>query len=147
MKLELREPDYGHGDYEPGVDPPLVPCPFCGFSEADDNGLMCSNTHTAYYAARCTQCGAEGPIGTCPEPPKTLRENHEIAFQEAIEKWNTRSLEIVKFNQLRDLVRTYKFETSSDNLSAFIDRVYTIFIPKEGTKWTDGIVGTLKKSE
>lgn len=39
--------------YEPGIDVPLLPCPFCGSSD-----LEVENTHTPSYTVECA-CGAE----------------------------------------------------------------------------------------
>lgn len=101
MKLELhggpRSGGWrGHGEYELGVDPPLLTCPFCGGEE-----ITVENTHTPYYMARCDTCDAEGPgsdfHGNCPgdkwrpglSKAKTA-EIHRAAFLVAIEAWNER---------------------------------------------------------
>ncbi len=63
MKLEIygsrREGGYcAHGEYEPGVDTPLLPCPFCNLDGSEIEG---HNTHTPSYWIECPDCGAEGP--------------------------------------------------------------------------------------
>jgi Lar family restriction alleviation protein len=77
--------------YEPGVDPPLLPCPFCGGTD-----MEVENTHTPSYAVECEDCGAA--IGTPPgltDGAKT-RANHRRAFLAAISAWNTRPKEGAK---------------------------------------------------
>lgn len=93
MKLEI----YGangifsaHGEYDPGVDPMLEACPFCGSAEA----LVVENTHTPSYAIMC-KCGAEmhGPC-TYDHHIRSMarcRTLHKQAFRAAIEAWNTRA--------------------------------------------------------
>lgn len=81
----------GHGEYEPGVDPLLEACPFCGGNEID-----LTNTHTPYYQAQCTSCDAAGP--QCGPPRGVPRRAsravveglHRKFFTEAIQAWNKR---------------------------------------------------------
>jgi hypothetical protein len=91
MKLEIwgdRRHYSASGEYEPGIDPPLKPCPHCGSTD-----LEISNTHTPSYTVTCA-CGAEmhghstegGPIKT----RKACAEKHQAAAWIAIEAWNLR---------------------------------------------------------
>lgn len=97
MKLEV----YGgammggwsaHGEYEPGIDPPLNPCPFCHNAE-----IEVSNTHTPFFTARCTRCEAKGPRndeglawrrGMGRAATEAL---HRRSFLRAIDDWNRAS--------------------------------------------------------
>ena len=81
-----------HGEYEPGVDPALRACPFCGSKE-----LTVSNTHTPYYEVTCDRCGAEGPSDyrhgatwSRKSSKERTREIHWLAFDAAIRAWNFR---------------------------------------------------------
>lgn len=96
MYLEIwgskKEHWSGHGEYEPGVDPSLKPCPFCGGS-----AIVVDNTHTPFYSARCEDCGCEGPTahpdgydGGHIRSRIKARAAHEEAFRRAIVHWNRR---------------------------------------------------------
>lgn len=84
-----------HGEYEPGVDPELKPCPFCG-----NRNIAVSNTHAAFYRAECHECSAQGPRGDAgPGGSRKIgtKENcerlHTTAFLAAVGLWNTRMVE------------------------------------------------------
>lgn len=83
----------GHMDYEPGVDPELAPCPFCG---AKDEDVDCSNTHTPCANVECYVCGATGPMAsnvgmwTRRLGKDKAAELFKSAFYEAIRLWNDR---------------------------------------------------------
>jgi hypothetical protein len=68
--------------YEPGIDPALLPCPFCGGSEA-----AVENTHTASYWVECP-CGAERHGESF---DGRSRAAHRRSFLSAIRAWNERS--------------------------------------------------------
>lgn len=97
MKLEVYGgPKHGgwsgHGEYEPGADPDLRPCPFCG-----SKNLTVDNTHTPFYTAQCLDCETEGPraygIGDRWHrrmSRKAVTALHQQAFLAAIEMWNVR---------------------------------------------------------
>ena len=81
------------GEYEPGIDPTLEPCPFCGSPD-----ITVWNTHSPYYTCRCTLCLVDGPSNFEVEGAsarlRTKRQCkvvHEAAFELAIELWNQRS--------------------------------------------------------
>lgn len=92
----------GHGEYEPGVDPALKPCPFCGNTD-----LTCNNSHTPYYTVICENatdtegCGAEGPRTHRGDyqkkrwSKKRVEQLHRDAFQDAIDVWNERSRKVL----------------------------------------------------
>lgn len=98
MELEIYGDESGYsayGEYQPGVDTPLQPCPFCGAND----GLTVSNTHTPYYSVEC-ECSATiwgdyeedaVRIGLF-KSKKYCELTHRRAFQSAIDCWNTRSL-------------------------------------------------------
>lgn len=89
------------GEHEPGIDPALRHCPFCGSSD-----IELSNTHTPCYTAKCGNCEAEGSDGRMMIDHKLVRqmqrmpmksmsrkrvkEIHEIAFKAGIDAWNCR---------------------------------------------------------
>lgn len=79
------------GEYEPGIDPPLQPCPFCGSVD-----LMVANYLSVHYSIDC-ECGCSFELG---EPGCTLyryrniqdaEAHHREVFLMAIETWNTRT--------------------------------------------------------
>ena len=69
--------------HQSGIDPPLLPCPFCG---GDD--LEVGNTHTPSYTVECVSCGAQG--GDCKSGKGRSKAAHRGAFLSAIRAWNTR---------------------------------------------------------
>lgn len=78
--------------YEPGVDPPLNPCPFCAGKSID----VVTSGHPLRYACKCLACGAShGSEGSLPTSKgasdETLRVVHAAFFARAIEAWNTRA--------------------------------------------------------
>lgn len=94
MKLKIfgEKGDWSaHGEHEPGVDPQLMPCPFCGGDE-----ITVSNTHSPYYKAQCEECNAVGPPGKVLGAPERLKTKHECkeihvaSFNVAINYWNIR---------------------------------------------------------
>lgn len=96
MKLEIfgvKNCWSAHGEYQPGIDPPLEPCPFCG-----SQNIEIRNTHTPYYSGYCSDCRTEGPnhmeVEGASARLRTKRQCqvvHEAAFELAIELWNERS--------------------------------------------------------
>jgi hypothetical protein len=101
MKSDIRrDPDsrqwFGTFEYEPGTDPVLKPCPFCG--EAEDL-LMSGTSSSAFYVARCGNCYAESG-GHDVDLPK-IRVNarargafeaaHREGFARGIAAWNRRA--------------------------------------------------------
>jgi hypothetical protein len=79
-----------HGEYEPGVDPVLRPCPFC-----HSKNLTVENTHTPYYHAQCCDCRAEGPrVSSIGDrwaralSKAAVARLHREAFAAAIKAWN-----------------------------------------------------------
>ena len=97
MDLELYGgPKHGgwsaHGEHQQGLDTPLRPCPFCGSED-----LELSNTHTPYYAARCNECGTEGPTPRMGDAwnrrmgRAATERLHREAFQAAVRAWNKRA--------------------------------------------------------
>ncbi len=71
--------------YEPGIDPPLRPCPFCGRADR----LAVENTHTPSYWVEC-ECGAlrsPDPLGLNGSSMRA----HRVAFLAAIRAWNERA--------------------------------------------------------
>lgn len=95
MKLEIYGSDEegwsAHGEYEPGVDPALRPCPFCGCTD----GLTVENTHTPHYSVECESCEATGPSnedsGTPIFSKRGASTAHKLAFRSAIDLWNKRA--------------------------------------------------------
>lgn len=95
MKLEIfGDPEYGwsgHGEYEHGIDAHLNSCPFC-----DSDEIRVSNTHTPYYRAECTECGAEGPYNSIGDAwNRSMSKSdatalHQLSFAKAIIDWNCR---------------------------------------------------------
>jgi predicted RNA-binding Zn-ribbon protein involved in translation (DUF1610 family) len=93
VKLEIygNKPYSAHGQYEPGVDPVIRHCPFCGSNDVD-----CFNSHTPSYNVDCNECGAQGPrvsySGNWKRWSKATTEaHHRKLFEGAIEQWNSRS--------------------------------------------------------
>lgn len=95
MNLEIygnkKEGFRGSGESVPDVDQ-LRPCPFCGSGE-----IVVGNTHTPHYRAECQKCGAEGPSVNPPKryatkTPASVRRQHEVAFDQAVDAWNKREL-------------------------------------------------------
>lgn len=99
MKLELLRDSRGNwsgrGEYEPGIDPKLKPCPFVHVY--DDEELIADNTHGPFFTVSCS-CGAEGPRSYAIENTlkrrasrRTAEEILTRAFHAAIEAWNRRT--------------------------------------------------------
>lgn len=90
------EKSYFIGDvkYEPGVDPELKRCPFCGSSD-----VSVQHTHTPYYWVECNHCEAQGgreaglELRDQLKTERATRRNHERGFRSAIEAWNRRGPE------------------------------------------------------
>lgn len=96
MKLEVygdsKNGYAAHGEYEPGIDASLLPCPFCAGTI-----INVTNTHSPYYWAECKTCGAEVSgnfevsfSGRRIRSEKACRWVHEKSFHSAIKVWNTR---------------------------------------------------------
>ena len=81
----------GDMKYEPGVDPELKGCPFCGSSNVE-----VAHTHTPYYWVECLNCEAQGGrepglrLRSQLRTERATRRNHERGFQSAIATWNRR---------------------------------------------------------
>lgn len=100
MKLDIYGGEktgrwFVHGQYEPGVDTPMAPCPFCGGVD-----LVLENTHAPMYAVECRGCGAVGPSfginGVYEVQDAEMARNkaepvHRKAFREALVAWNARA--------------------------------------------------------
>jgi hypothetical protein len=86
MKVETYPGTFAilHLIYEPGVDPELLPCPFCGGVD-----LEIQNTHTPSYWIECHGCEAtaHGEYGG----DRKTRANHRRAFLSAVRAWNRRT--------------------------------------------------------
>jgi len=93
MKLEIYGDEKygfsGHGEYEPGIDPPLSSCPFCG-----SKNIAVFNTHTPSYWAECIECEAEKHskynFGDKIRSEIKAKKEHKKSFLSAIEEWNKR---------------------------------------------------------
>lgn len=93
MKIEIfggHKNFSAHGEYEPGVDPELKPCPFCGHSDS----LSVTNTHTASYWVEC-DCGGEKHgnyyYGSKLTTKTRAEKEHRKSFKSAIAEWNRRA--------------------------------------------------------
>jgi|GEM_PF-3046185 len=94
MKLEIYKDNVrgqlGTAEYEPGIDPDLRPCPFCGNKDVTVQNF----DGDAYYYVYCKECGARGPecnkleMVVDIQGKKLAKKMHEIGFAQAIEKWN-----------------------------------------------------------
>jgi len=93
MKLEIwgnKEAGFSaHGEYEPKIDQPLEPCPFCG-----SHDLEVSNSHTPSYSVECLCCEAEKcgayHYGKKCKTERKAELEHRKAFTSAIQEWNKR---------------------------------------------------------
>lgn len=97
---------FGTFEYEPGVDPALAPCPFCGEQE---NLRVHGVSSTARYSVNCDNCGASSGVHDQPElkvVARTMRpvqpiapgrwwasfeEVHREGFEQGIWAWNRRA--------------------------------------------------------
>ena len=66
----------------------LKPCPFCGSEAADPVFIGNDNTRRRKVTIRCKAPGCTQGVTVA-----ALRFNHDWCHQEAVEKWNTRTVD------------------------------------------------------
>ena len=99
MKSDIRRDRdskkwFGTFEYEPGTDPALKPCPFCG--EAHDLYVYGSSSSASYFV-RCQTCASEASGFDLPRIKVNRRTRaafeaaHREGFAQGIAAWNRRA--------------------------------------------------------